>query len=138
MLTRGTTWDIASAGTLPSGIGANPTGDYQDAAGFADFATCTGLKYTGCQWPKMLGKNAFVGPNNWNFAIGISKNFKLTERVNLLFRSELYNAFNHHNYYVVNDDAGSYNDFVSVKKGGYPSGPNDDRRAIQFGLKVLF
>ena len=30
----------------------------------------------------------------------MAKTFKLTERFNLQFRSEFYNAFNHSNYYI--------------------------------------
>jgi hypothetical protein len=48
----------------------------------------------------MTRRNAFRQPGFWNANFGIYKNFKLTERFNLQFRSELYNLFNHSNYYV--------------------------------------
>ncbi|HMK30147.1 MAG TPA: hypothetical protein VK473_10715, partial [Terriglobales bacterium] len=132
--------DMASAGSLTSSY-ANPI------VGISDWPTCTGLQYQGCSFPAMLGKDAWKGPNNWTFDLGIYKNFKVTERVGLQFRGELYNIFNHHNYYVV-DDAADFSTAttIQVKKGGaYPGATNqltqtgsDERRFVQFALKVTF
>ena len=100
-----------------------------------------------CQYPPMFQKDHFLGPNNWNMDLGIYKNFKVTERVALQFRGELYNVFNHHNYYIVTDSTDFASaDFVTAKKGGpfpgsdtqlTPTG-SDERRNVQFGLKVIF
>ena len=77
------------------------------------------------------------------------KNFKVTERFGLQFRAEMYNIFNHKNYYIsngnldisgfsVNPDGKAY---VQTEKGG-PFGSagtaNDERRNIQLGLKLTF
>jgi len=73
----------------------------------------------------------------------IAKMFKLTERFNLQFRSEFYNAFNHHNLYINAGllDIESGATFIQAQKGGiygYPGQPTDERRFVQFGLKLLF
>ena len=132
------TIDLASSGSATS---AN--GNFYD-----DFANCTGLRYTGaCSYPPMLGRNSFFGPSNWNMDLGIYKNFKVTERVSLQFRGELYNLFNHHNYYVVTDSTDFASaSFITEKKGGpfpglttQPTATGaDERRNVQFGLKVIF
>ncbi len=44
------------------------------------------------------GRNIAQGPSFWNFDVGILKNFSLTERLKLQFRSEFYNVFNHANF----------------------------------------
>ena len=44
------------------------------------------------------GRNIAQGPSFWNFDMGVLKNFSLTERVKLQFRSEFYNVFNHANF----------------------------------------
>lgn len=48
----------------------------------------------------MIGRGAITGPGNWNLNLGISKRFFLTERYNLQFRAEMFNAFNHANLYI--------------------------------------
>ncbi len=45
-----------------------------------------------------MGRNTFRGPGFWNFDFGVIKNFNVTERVKLQFRSEFFNVFNHPNF----------------------------------------
>ncbi|HEU4477596.1 MAG TPA: TonB-dependent receptor [Pyrinomonadaceae bacterium] len=45
-----------------------------------------------------MARNALRGPGFWNFDLGILKRFNITERVNLQFRAEMFNAFNHPNF----------------------------------------
>lgn len=72
------------------------------------------------------------------------KNFKLTERFTLQFRGEFYNLANHSNLYVngLNLDAASLTTpFIQAEKGGvinYAGNPSDERRNIQFALKLIF
>jgi Carboxypeptidase regulatory-like domain/TonB dependent receptor len=56
---------------------------------------------SGCKFPSnMTSRNYFRQPGYWNSNLGIFKNFKVTERVRMQFRTEFYNLFNHSNYYV--------------------------------------
>jgi len=89
-------------------------------------------------------RNAYSGPGFWTINFVIAKAFKLTERFNLQFRSEFYNAFNHSNYYITtgNLDVSGGISAIQAEKGipycqpinGCPT----ERRNIQFGLKLNF
>jgi outer membrane receptor protein involved in Fe transport len=45
-----------------------------------------------------MGRNSLVGPNYRNFDFVFSKNTALTERLQLLFRADIYNLTNHPNF----------------------------------------
>ena len=110
--------------------------------------TCTGLNHTGCTYTTngqgYPDRNQYIGPSYWNTDMNFYKTFKLTERFGLQFRGEFYNIFNHHNQYVsgLNLDVSSMGTpFVQTEKGGiygYAGQPTDERRNIQFGLKLMF
>jgi hypothetical protein len=115
---------------------------------------CTGLDHSGCTYTAdgsaYPDRNQFVGPGYWNADMNFYKNFKLTERFQLQFRGEFYNIFNHHNQYVtgLNLDASSLVDvngnpspYIQTEKGGiygYAGQSSDERRNIQFGLRLTF
>ncbi len=44
------------------------------------------------------GRNTMRGPGFWNADMGLLKNFDLTERFKLQFRTEIFNVFNHPNF----------------------------------------
>ncbi len=44
------------------------------------------------------GRNIFTSPSYWNLDIGINKQFQITERFKLDFRTEMFNALNHTNF----------------------------------------
>ena len=96
-----------------------------------------------CNQQAVAHRNSYYGPGYWNIDFVIAKMFKLTERFNLQFRSEFYDAFNHHNLYI---NAGTLDietgaSYIQAQKGGiygYPGSPTDERRFVQFGLKLLF
>jgi outer membrane receptor protein involved in Fe transport len=110
--------------------------------------TCTGLDHVGCTYSTngqaYPERNQFVGPGYWNIDMNFYKTFKLTERFGLQFRGEFYNILNHHNQYVTTEnlDANSLSTpFVQTQKGGIygvAGQPTDERRNIQFGLKLTF
>ena len=77
-----------------------------------------------------LGRNAFRAPNFEQLDLGITKNFALTERAKLQFRSEFFNLFNRTNLGIPNQQANS-TAFGTITTA-YPG------RQIQFGLKLLF
>jgi hypothetical protein len=94
----------------------------------------------------MIGRNAFRGPGAWNLDIALSKTFPIHERVNLVFRAEGFDLFNHHNLYIQEtlDDVANVGDGVPVpitaSKGGVGNngGANDERRFGQLSLAVNF
>jgi hypothetical protein len=77
-----------------------------------------------------LGRNAFRAPGleNWDFSA--NKNFRITERFRLQFRSEFFNILNHTNFGLPNQTSNS-SAFGTITTT-YPA------RQIQFGLKLLF
>ena len=111
--------------------------------------TCTGLFGQGCAYPSnMVGRNSFVGPGNWNLNFGAYKEFPLTERVKLQFRSEFYDLTNHKNFYLLGFGFGGADapfqptnsdgfPIIQAKKGGFGYSA-DDHRNIQFALKLIF
>jgi outer membrane receptor protein involved in Fe transport len=99
----------------------------------------------------MRGRNTFRTPGVWKFNAGIYKDFAVTEKVKVQFRSEVYNLFNHSNLYLVygNLDVGSFpgapvvtairgirNDTTAYTKT-VENGRIEDRN-VQFALKVIF
>ena len=86
----------------------------------------TGLSLgTNCVYPSnMTARNYFREPGYWTMNMGISKTFKVTEKVNLQFRSEFYNLFNHSNYYVqtgYEDSIGGLADVSALYYAGTPT-----------------
>jgi hypothetical protein len=77
-----------------------------------------------------LGRNSLFGPGYWNVNAGLMKNFKFHERLNLQFRSEWYNLFNHPNLGMPNSN-------ISFPGAGQIVSFTEPR-AIQFGLKLYF
>ena len=76
--------------------------------------------------------NVIFGPGTNNWDVGIEKNFRLSERFNLQFRSEFFNAFNHPNYqgpggnYFFNSTSGA-----QITRAG-------SQRDIQLALRLGF
>ena len=99
-------------------------------------------------WPAtMTARNSFRGPGLWNLDLELSKTFPIHEHINLEFRAEGFNIFNHHNLFLLegnNDVASNLRNFGSpvilAAKGGIGNngGANDERRFGQFALKVNF
>jgi outer membrane receptor protein involved in Fe transport len=155
-------WD--QVGALPKTGSATPSGDPNlfnyiglpsDSSGAVlnqgsaqAMPICTGLDHTGCTYTlsgqKYPGRNGFYGPGYWNADMNFFKNFSLTERFKLQFRGEFYNIFNHHNQYVTTqnlDVSALSSPFIQTEKGGIygvPGQSTDERRNLQFGLKLSF
>jgi hypothetical protein len=94
----------------------------------------------------MTARNSFRGPGGWNVDAALSKTMPIHERVNLVFRAEGFDVFNHHNLYIQEslDDVANVGYGVPVpitaSKGGIGNngGANDERRFGQFSLAVNF
>ena len=76
------------------------------------------------------GRNILEGPGFQNVNMSLLKNTRLNERVNLQFRAEAFNLFNHPNFNLPDNFLGSptFGRITSAR----------DPRHIQFGLKLLF
>ena len=83
-------------------VGPKPSADLKDSPSptvtgpvlFTD-ATAFGFPAPGADG---MGRNVFTGPGYWNLDLGITKNFDLSERFKLQFRTEMFNALNHPNF----------------------------------------
>ncbi|MGB6482784.1 MAG: TonB-dependent receptor [Candidatus Acidiferrales bacterium] len=88
------------------------------------------------------GRNTLVGPGFDNFDFAVLKNTKITERVNLQFRTEFFNILNHPNFAIPSSTMNAPNfgalfetaDVAQNNVGLGSGGP----RLIQFGLKLNF
>jgi hypothetical protein len=80
-----------------------------------------------------LGRNSLTGPGINNVDFSLFKNFLITERKNLQFRTEFFNLFNHPNFDTpVNDFNAPTVGQIQNTRTNLPS------RQIQFALKFLF
>ena len=76
------------------------------------------------------GRNVVEGPAYQNVNFSIMKNTMLTERLNLQFRTEFFNLFNHPNFDLPDNFVGSPT-FGRISSAQSP-------RHVQFGLKLIF
>ncbi|HKZ79348.1 MAG TPA: TonB-dependent receptor [Pyrinomonadaceae bacterium] len=76
------------------------------------------------------GVGIMRGPGYVNFDFTLAKNFQVTERVRMQFRTEFFNAFNHANFGPPNiaRESGGFGQILSASNA----------RIIQFGLKGYF
>ncbi len=97
-----------------------------------------------------LGRNALIGPGYVETDLGVMKETRITERVSIQFRAELFNLFNHPNFNFPNTGvftAGSANtnyQGTPVATAGQitslvgSGGLSNVARQTQFSLKLLF
>jgi hypothetical protein len=76
------------------------------------------------------GRNILTGPGTFNVDFSVVKGFPIGERINLQYRLELFNAFNHTllNNPDTSVSSGSFGQIVSAR----------DPRIIQMALRLLF
>ena len=119
------------------------TGDPQQffAGGASSFATpCAGAGTAAspliCH-PGTLGRDAITGPNFLNTDFSVTKNTKINERVNLQFRTEFFDIFNHPNFGnpVLTTTSASFGQILSTR---FPAGDFGSAREVQFALKLQF
>ena len=160
-------WQLNGITTLLSGfpftpqIGSNRSGDGDtrnpDRPNVNPNFTGTILQQTQTQWfnpggfsvPAAgtwgnLGRGVYTGPGLGDVDLSIFKNTKLTERVSLQFRAELFNLFDRTNLgtpnaivFVNNGTAAAPNFGVSPSAGLITTLATTPRQ-VQFGLKLMF
>jgi len=85
-----------------------------------------------------LGRNTFEGPGIFNTDESLFKNMKMTERFNVQFRFEVFNAFNHANFKLPSSATGA-NFANRITSGNFGQSAGEiTPRLIQFGLKLLW
>jgi hypothetical protein len=87
--------------------------------------------------PGSAARDGLQGPDFVNTDLSIIKNTKITERINLQFRGEFFDVFNHPNFGNPGNTvtAGSFGTITSTR---FPTGDFGSSRQIQFALKLLF
>jgi Carboxypeptidase regulatory-like domain/TonB dependent receptor len=87
--------------------------------------------------PGSAGRDSLPGPKFVNTDFSVVKNTKLTERLNLQFRTEVFDLFNHPNFGDPTNTATSAA-FGKILSTRFPVGDFGSARQIQFALKLLF
>jgi hypothetical protein len=78
-----------------------------------------------------IGLLAFDSPATQNFDLGIAKATSITERVNVTFRADFFNALNHPTFYFSDQE-------INSSQFGKIDSTYGDPRMIQFSLKITF
>ncbi len=81
-----------------------------------------------------MPRNALTGPGYVNMDMGLQKVFKLPDHINLQFRAEAFNLFNHTNFKTPNIV------FLSTGFGTFAPGSSSvfPSRQMQFGLRLTY
>jgi hypothetical protein len=82
------------------------------------------------------GRGSVLGPGYWNLDSALHKTFSIKEQVNMQFRAEMFNVFNHPNFASPNPVVFSGNNYNS--SAGQITATSNPSRQIQFALKVMF
>ena len=82
------------------------------------------------------GRGILTGPGQWNVDASIFKNFSITERFKMEFRTEFFNLLNHANFALGSDTSTSLN--LNSSTFGQISSTSVNARLIQFALRTTF
>jgi hypothetical protein len=87
--------------------------------------------------PGTMGRDAITGPGFVNTDFSVTKDTKITERLNLQFRTEMFDIFNHPNFGnpVLTATSGSFGRITSTR---FPTGDFGSSRQVQFALLLQF
>ena len=87
--------------------------------------------------PGSLGRDTITGPGFINTDFSVTKDTKITERLNLQFRTEMFDIFNHPNFGnpVLTATSMSFGVIGSTR---FPTGDFGSARQIQFALLLQF
>ncbi|MGC1415197.1 MAG: TonB-dependent receptor [Candidatus Acidiferrum sp.] len=130
----GTAPTIANCATTPNAAFAVP-------CTFSDVPTTPGSNnypvIPGSCTPGDMQRDGLRGPDFINTDFSVVKNTKITEKVNLQFRTEFFDIFNHPNFGNPNNSATAAS-FGQVTSTRFPAGDFGSAREIQFALKLTF
>ena len=83
-----------------------------------------------------LGRGVYRGPELADLDVSLFKTTKITERANLQFRAEFFNALNHANFGTPN--ATVFSGTAFNPSAGLVTATTTTSRQIQFGIKLVF
>jgi hypothetical protein len=115
---------------IAGGVGAYAN-DVATAAASAAYGDHTPVSDFGPFPASISGRNAFRGAGSWNVDGGVYKNLRITEKVELQLRAEMYNVANHANLYVSKYE-------TDVSSSAYVPASRYGNRRLQFGAKLVF
>jgi hypothetical protein len=84
-----------------------------------------------------LGRNTLIGPGIVMVNPSLSKQFRLSERVRLQFRAEMFNALNHPNFAIPSQRT-IFSSSGPVASAGLITATTTSSRQLQLGLKATF
>ncbi len=84
-----------------------------------------------------LGRNTLIGPGIVMVNPSLSKQFRITERLRLQFRAELFNALNHPNFAIPSQRT-VFSSSGPVASAGLITATTTSSRQFQLGLKATF
>jgi hypothetical protein len=96
-----------------------------------------------------LGRNTFYGPGFSNVDLALIKNTKITEKVNVQFRADAFDLFNHPNFgqpgpagatgvVVLPTTASARSSFSTITSTRFPTADSGSSRQLQLALKLQF
>jgi Carboxypeptidase regulatory-like domain/TonB dependent receptor len=105
--------------------------------------TLTGVSYCAFANPSYntasnLGRNQFYGPRYANFDMALAKKTSITERVKLETRFELFNIFNHPQFYQPGNGRGAPGTFGVSTSTLTRSDGTTSARQLQVAMKLIF
>ena len=122
--------DLVGDPSIPAGAPRNQIGPPRSAFAVQPFGR-----------PGNLGRNTFTGPTYYNTDLSLVKNTKVTERMNVQFRAEVFNIFNRIQFdqlLAAGDTLASPGTFgLAVDTLTQPDGTTSARQ-IQLALKLVF
>jgi hypothetical protein len=127
--------DIATAGSLTQRLGGAAGGPgYLNAPAFTTIPVIggNGAAGTGGAGWGNSGIAPILGPGQFNFNVSASKMIPIRERLQLQYRTEFYNFFNHAQF------SNPSVNFAVPSTFGLISSTNVNPRLIQFALKLAF
>jgi hypothetical protein len=128
-------------GPVPVGYGSAANGNVQ----YFPALTCTAPAASNCLFQVApgfgdLGRNAIVGPGFSNVDFSLYKDTRITEKLKVQFRADMFDILNIANLAqpnrVVSTAAG--NTFGQISATRFPVGDSGSSRQIQLALKLLF
>jgi outer membrane receptor protein involved in Fe transport len=87
--------------------------------------------------PGDMGRNSVIGPKFVDSDLSLVKDTKITERVNLQFRADAFDVFNHPNFGNPNVSVGS-SSFGVITSTRFANGDFGSARQLQLALKLQF